>query len=308
MNYFCADSFSKMSHHFQFLMSKRISLFILLSQVFIVKAQDFEFSIARKLNDSTEVNQFNKDGILAANQSDGWMLAMSYHSKAYQLAKEINYPKGEAESLRHLAVLEAKAANRKEKALNYFLEEINIRESMADLKETAISYELLGDFFRLEIQDFEHATGYYHQALMLLKKNITSTEKIQFKIAECYNAMEKINEATATYAKIAEYYVAQNQIDKAMELYLDIAKLANEQKEYDKAIGFIKNVQKLHTKTQHSSLQTKFEESITLLKQKKADQEVIALKWQISVIAGFGLMFLVIFWIWRTQQKNLKTK
>lgn len=239
-----------------------------------VKAQLLVTTTFPEPEDTLEVFRLNQLGKHHALIKNGWLTALSYYGDAYRLAQKVNYLKGEADALRNIAQVEARLGNQKQEALDFFLEELRLREKIGNKLEIANTYYYLGDLFKNQLHNTKEALGYYRQACILRDKfssNFSLKQKSWKKIAALYETDEDFTNALQCYQKLLKLYVDEKQLKKASDVSMQISQLYITQNNFNKALRYATLSKKYYVKkiTKGKKVPPRFDELIASLKQQE---------------------------------------
>ena len=166
--------------------------------------------------------------------------AFFYGQQALELARQIKFPKGEAQSLFGLALTYSALGN-SSKALELALKSIQIADKNNLMYEKASALIGLG-YIYFQSQSYSKALFYHHQALKLLDLYPGKTGLMALNLnylADTYLSMNKLDSAEY-YSRLATNYIKQYNVDWARPNNLrTIAGIYNKKGETQLALDFL---------------------------------------------------------------------
>ncbi|MBK8968589.1 MAG: tetratricopeptide repeat protein [Lewinellaceae bacterium] len=160
--------------------------------------------------------------------------------EAIQLAKKLNYLRGEAAARNGLGVVEEIRGNF-DRAQQHYQQALDLRRKLGDQKEIAASLNNLGVLFEM-IGRFDLALK-YHRDNLEIQEQLADTVRIaraQFNIAGAYQEMGLYNEAQTYLYDARAILEAQRDLDGMAKVYTQLGHIRFELDRYDEAYGFYK--------------------------------------------------------------------
>ena len=119
-----------------------------------------------------------------------------------QIFKHTQYPYFFASALKRKAMIFQKKQNF-DLANKYFNESVNLRIKSNEYGQITNDYIDLGNFYRISLNDLEHAKKYFYKAIeyTLKEKNLTKLAEIYNDVGELYFTKKKYKEASNYYLK-----------------------------------------------------------------------------------------------------------
>lgn len=186
---------------------------------------------------------------LSEKQTD---TALVLAKKALDLSVKINYKKGIANSINHIAVCEDIKGNSVE-AIRQFIYAIKLFEEQNDTNKIAQCYSQMGISYFFQYQ-YENAQLYYQKAidLYLKTKNIKELAGVLINQGIVYTYINKYDEAEKNYLKALSIYKEENNIAGLSPTYNSLAKIYFAKKDFEKAIEYYKESEKYSIKSNNS--------------------------------------------------------
>lgn len=226
-----------------------------------VMAQDNSLILKPSPKDTAKVQDLLRQGQEAElTSTGGWLNALNYYGKAYQLAQVVNDRVGEAASLRLIAILESRTGSHEKEVIQYFLQELAIREEIGDSLETANTYTLLGDFFDKKLHLTQEAIGYYKHALILREKSSASDSLLRvsyLKLGQLWAELGNKAQAESYFERAIQQFVHTQRFYEASELCLDVvAYVSLPYEDFLAAQKWLRQAQKYHQQAQRYDFTT----------------------------------------------------
>ncbi len=223
-------------------MKKYLFILIILITSCLLSAQSeidsLQILLAKhKTADTVKVNLLNDIAWEYFSKSE-FEKQLNFAQKAYNLALELDYKKGEIKSLNYMGHY-YKTKPDYTLALEYFQKTLKVSEEIDDKKEVARSYERIGSIY------FEH--GNYTSALEYFQKSLKISEKTADRngISGRYIDIGKIYRFQGDYTKALEYYQKSLKIREELgnkigisECYNNIGIIYSIQGNYSKALEY----------------------------------------------------------------------
>jgi tetratricopeptide (TPR) repeat protein len=276
-----------------------------------VVAQEIIIRVEPTVADTLEIYLLNHEGIKALKEPNGWLNAISSHSKALQKSQSVNYLKGEATSLRYLALAEGDQPGRRLKAIDYLLLEIKVREQIGDQALLADAYEQLGDFMVNVIHYPDEGIGYLQQAIKL--RRVVTPFAIQIldnlaKIAKAYSYLGEKQKAIQYLMQVSEEYQKREQYEEASMICIEVSRIYFDQDLFQEALLQIQKAKNIYQKTGKPMLDQFLYSEKTIQYKINEENSIknsrLILTWIIVGVVVLSLGIFSFFWFRHTRVKS----
>ena len=232
--------------------------------------------------DDLEGLSMSTEGIGGAYEDLGqYQPAEEWLTQAHEITKLENRPIGIASTAYNLGVLLTKM-DRRQEALSYHLQALQIRRTLASKKDIALSLNRLGELY------LDQAST--HQAQEVLDESLALAQEIQVLplLKDNYQAMSRLKEAQGDYPRALFY---QRQYTNAL----------------DSLSGIETNKRLAELETQYQL--DKRDQEITLLNKENQLQATVAKRQALvrqALLAGLMALLVIIWLVYRSMRQRLK--